>query len=350
MPRTEFTPALIETLRRLYAPGRGMAQAFGAWLEHVLGDHGLVVFDGADPASKPLVASLFVRELSEPGDTAALASRAGAALEASGYHAQVAPAPDAVALFHLNAARQPIKRSGERFLVGDHPVAGDALIAEATATPAHFSPNVLLRPIVQDQPCSRPSPMCRDRASSSTSAQLKGVYARFGVPMPLFYPRASATLVDAAAVRFLSRHAIGLEDLHPRDEAALNRLLESQLPQGVEAALQQAQRDIEATMQAVVEAVPAVDPTLEGAARSTLGKMRHELEALHGKVIHAAKRRDDTLRRQFMRAQTQAFPGGDPQERAVGFVWLLNRVGPALVEILRRELPIEPGTHWVLTV
>ena len=170
-------------------------------------------------------------------------------------------------------------------------------------------------------------------------AQLKGVYARFGVPMPLFYPRASATLVDAAAVRFLSRHAIGLEDLHPRDEAALNRLLESQLPQGVEAALQQAQRDIEATMQAVVEAVPAVDPTLEGAARSTLGKMRHELEALHGKVIHAAKRRDDTLRRQFMRAQTQAFPGGDPQERAVGFVWLLNRVGPALVEILRRELP-----------
>ena len=41
-----------------------------------------------------------------------------------------------------------------------------------------------------------------------------------------------------------------------------------------------------------------------------------------------------------------------PQERAIGFITLLNRYGPALIEILEQELPEDPAEasqHWVLT-
>ena len=75
-----------------------------------------------------------------------------------------------------------------------------------------------------------------------------------------------------------------------------------------------------------------LDPTLEGAARNTTGKMQHDLENLHGKTIQAAKRKNDTLRRQFLRTRALAFPNGHAQERTVGFVWFLNQYGPALVE------------------
>jgi uncharacterized protein YllA (UPF0747 family) len=98
--------------------------------------------------------------------------------------------------------------------------------------------------------------------------------------------------------------------------------------------------------------VPSVDPTLEGAVKSVVGKMTHDLEALHGKIIQAAKRKDDTLRRQFVRTRAQAFPEGEPQERTIGFINLLNRYGPALIEILEQELPEDPmemSQHWVLT-
>ena len=100
----------------------------------------------------------------------------------------------------------------------------------------------------------------------------------------------------------------------------------------------------------VAAAVPQIDPTLEGAVNSTLGKLQHEVQSLHNKVIQAAKRRDDTLRRQFQRAQALTFPQGHPQEREVGFVWFLNRYGPALVDRLLEELPLEMGHHWVLTI
>ena len=92
-------------------------------------------------------------------------------------------------------------------------------------------------------------------------------------------------------------------------------------------------------MQDVVDAVASVDPTLAGAAKNTFGKMEHELKALQGKMIQAAKRRDDTLRRQFTRAQGQTFPQGHPQERSLAVVYFLNHYGPALVDRLLEELP-----------
>jgi uncharacterized protein YllA (UPF0747 family) len=96
--------------------------------------------------------------------------------------------------------------------------------------------------------------------------------------------------------------------------------------------------------------VRQVDATLEAAARSTLGRMQDDLKKLHGKIIQAAKRKDETLRRQFQHAQAQAFPGGEPQERAVGFVSFLNRYGPTLVDRLLEELPLDMGTHWLLNL
>ena len=100
----------------------------------------------------------------------------------------------------------------------------------------------------------------------------------------------------------------------------------------------------------MTRAASLVDSTLEGAAKSTLGKMQHDQQSLHGKVIHAAKRKDETLRRQFHRTQGQLFPNGQPQEREVGAVWLLNRYGPAAVDRLVDLLPVDHAHHWVLTI
>ncbi len=346
---TEFSAALVAQLRAAYRRGAGMADAFGRWLETVLGAHGLIVFDSSDPAAKPLAAPVFERELRHPGRTTELAAAAGAALVSSGYHAQVTPVADTVALFHLDGGRRAIRRKGSELAVGDDGSSADALLRELAARPASFSPNVLLRPIVQDTlfptACYVAGP-----SELSYLAQLRDVYREFGVPMPLVVPRASATIVDSAAARFLMKYDLPLEDFHRQDEAALNRLLEAQLPPTVETALDSAGDAVRDRMTSVMASVPTIDPTLEGAARSTLARMEHDLGTLRTKIIHAAKRRNETLHRQFIRLRAQAFPGGDPQERAIGFVYFLNQYGPALIDRLAAEFPFEMGHHWVITI
>ncbi len=346
---TEFSRSTIDAVRAAWRPGTGMARAFATWLEQLLGPAGLVVFESSDPKAKPLVASVFSRELAVQGRTASLAAEAGAALAARGHAPQVVPQADAISLFSLDGGRRPIRRQAEQLLVGDRTVTSEQLSLEASERPTGFSPNVLLRPIVQDTLFPT---ICYVAGPSELAylGQLRGVYDQFGVPMPLMYPRATATLLDSGATRFLHKYGLPFEDLQAPDESALNRLLEAQLPATVEHSLREADEQVHGALQRVIDAVPSLDPTLQGAARTTLGKMEHELRSLHSKVIHAAKRRDETLRRQFTRAQAQAFPQGHPQERTLGVVYFLNKYGPGLVTLLVEDLPLELGKHWLITL
>ncbi len=349
LPRTEFTPDILDRIRQAYSPGSGMAHAFAQWMESVLGPKGLVVFDAADPGAKPIVGAVFMQEVEHAGRTSALAAEAGAALAERGYRVQVTPHEGQPALFHLDGGRQAVRQKSGRFTIGERTFTREALLDLVIRAPHEFSPNVLLRPLAQDTLFPT---VCYVAGPSELAylGQLRGVYAAFGLPMPLIQQRATATILDSNSMRFLTRHEFPLESLRPRDEAALNQLLEAQLPVSVEASFEDAARVVVDRMEALAQSVPQIDATLEGATRSTLGRMQDDLKKLHAKIIQAAKRKDETLRRQFQHAQAQAFPGGHPQERAIGFVYFLNKFGPALVDRLGDELTLEMGTHWILTI
>jgi bacillithiol synthase len=349
LPATEFSPALLEQLREAYAPGVGMSEAFGRWLERTLGNRGLVVYDASDPASKPIVADVFARELSAPGQTARLAAAAGAELTARGYHAQVQPQDDSLALFRIDTGRRAIRQQDGQFLIGEAAYPASVLLRELNEQPATFSPGVLLRPIVQD---SLFPTACYVAGPNELAylGQLHGIYNHFGVPMPLMYPRASATVLDAPSLRFITKYQLPLESLQPQDEAALNALLQTQIPSAIEDSFASAAKAIDTEMATLIRVVPGLDPTLEGTARSTLSRMQKDLETLHNKLIQAAKRRNETLRRQFMHARARAFPNGHAQERTIGFVSFVNQYGPAFVERLSESLPLDIGHHWVVAI
>ena len=349
LPQTDFTAELMADLRGAYTTGRGLVDAFAVWLEGLLGDLGLVVFDAADPSAKPLAAELFEREVTSAGTTTSLARAAGEELSNAGFHAQVEPQPGTVALFLLDGTRRAIRQDGDTLRVGDERLDRTELLDRLRENAACLGPNVLLRPIVQDRLFPT---VCYVAGPNELAylAQLRRVYEHFDVPMPLVAPRISATLVDAAVLKFLRRYDIAVETLQSQDESELNRLLGAQLPETVDQAMRAAEDAIRNRMRSVRAAVAEVDPTLQGAAESTLGRMERDLSNLQNKVVQAAKRRDQTLRQQFARAQAQIFPQGSPQERAVGMVYFLNRYGPALIDRLVTDPTLDADHHWVIAI
>jgi bacillithiol synthase len=347
---TSFTADLMASLRRCYRPGATVATAFACWLDALLGRHGLVVFDAADPAAKPLAADLFRRELEQPSATGALVREAATRMAALGHAPQVEPAMDTVALFYLDdAGRRSIRWRGGSYVVGQASHAVSAFAAEAQEHPERFSPNVLLRPVVQDRLFPT---ICFVAGPNELAyqAELGGVYQAFGVQRPLLYPRATATLVDSGAARFLDRAQLPLESLQPQDEAALNAWLAHQLPPTVDRALEEADHAVAAQIGRLREAVVPLDPTLAGAVDTTLARMQDTLRTLQAKIVRATKRKDETLRRQFQRTRSLVFPEGHPQERALCIVHFLNGYGPALVDRLIEELPLDTGRHYVLAL
>ena len=312
--RRPSSPHKCSPARQGLRARRGMTHAFGAWIETLLGPLGLVVFDSADPAAKPLVGAA----LRERADVARAARRALAA-EAGAAHAGARLSRPGHALAGQRRAvpsqrrREPIKH-GDGGLVDRR--------AHRRRRRAHRGSDERARTFQPERPAaaarpghavSRPSPTSRGPSELAYLGQLQGRLRAFRRADAAGLSRArSATLLDSGGGAVPGEYDVPLEALQPHDEArsidCSNRSCRARSKQ----ALAQPQQAVEERMAAVIAVVPAIDPTLEGAAKSTLGKMTHELTALHNKVIQAAKRRDETLRRQFIRAQAQAFPDGTP--------------------------------------
>ena len=348
LPQTEYSAEVLRTLSTAYCAGTRLVEAFAKWLEMLLGGHGLVVFDASDPAAKALAQPIFEQELRTHGETTRLALEAGTDLVARGYHAQVTPRAGSVALFELNDTRKPIRVERDGLSVNTASRTVGELLRQVETRPELFSPNVLLRPIVQDALF----PTVAYVAGPSELAylgQLQQIYASFDIPMPMIYPRATVTVVDRSTIKFLNRYNVSFEELQAHDDAVLNRLLEAQLPNSVDEAVSAAEAAINERLQTIETEVPVIDPTLAGVVQTTRRRMERDLSSLRGKIVQAAKRRDETLSRQFRRVRAQTFPQGNPQERVVAGVYFLNRYGPALVDRLLAEVPLALGHHWLLT-
>jgi bacillithiol biosynthesis cysteine-adding enzyme BshC len=348
LPPTEFKADVVARLRGHYRPGVSMARAFASWLDDLLGAQGLVVFEGSDPLAKPIVADLFAQELSDPGRSVSLVAAACADLRARGFEPQVEPAPDGTTLFYLDeAGRHAIKRKGDGLSIAGRQRSASDVAAEAAAHSERFSPNVLLRSVVQDRLfptiCSVGGP-----AEIAYQAELGGIYHAHGVERPLLCPRASATLIDSAAAKFLDRPDVTFGRLQAQSESFLNQLLADQIPPPIDRGLDEAAREVREQLDRIRGAVGSVDPTLVGAADTTRDRMLDALTQLQAKIVQASKRKDDTLRRQFLRTQTLVFPGGRPQERDLSVAFFVSRHGPALVDRLVDGLPHDASSHYLV--
>ena len=355
LPNTEFSNSVFNQLSNAYKPGRGIVDAFALWMDTLLGPHGLVVFDASDTAVKSIARPLFQQEIDTVGETSRLATESGSDLIAKGYHAQVTPSQNSTALFYLSDSRQAIRlnaneRTPERtFDIDGEILSLQQINVQLANNPDAFSPNVLLRPIVQD----KIFPTIATIVGPSELAyfgQLRQVYNHFDIPMPIIYPRASATIMDQGTLRFMERYDVSFEMLQAQDDGVLNRLLSNLLPDEVDKTIEETKQAITDHLAAVSVGVAKVDPTLVGAVETTKDRMDRDLKKLGGKIIQAAKRRDETLQRQFRRARSQSFPNGDPQERAINCIYFLNRYGLQMVDHVIKQLPLKIGQHGLITV
>src|SRR5207302_4635966 len=158
----------------------------------------------------------------------------GQALEAAGYHQQVKVTESSVLLFTTReGARVPIHRQGEQFIV-DGEKLGEKLsraelLGQIAAHPELFSPNVLLRPIVEDYPL--PTLVYTGGAAETAYfGQAGAVYeALLGRVTPIL-PRFSATIIEPKVQRALEKTKIAITDVFNGTEELRREIAARNLP------------------------------------------------------------------------------------------------------------------------
>ena len=350
LPDSEFKPALLEKLGRCFRPGASLAEAFGAFLQSLISEFGLIVLDPSDPEVKRLAAPVVVKEISghSPSTTAAL--KAITQLEKANYSPQVPLREGRLNLFYIEGdQRHALEFSGTKFSSTDgllNFTQNDLLVA-VEKTPERFAPNVILRPVIQDYLLPTVA-YIGGPAEVAYFAEYRGVYEAFEVPMPAIYPRKSLTLLEKRVERAMEKYGLSIFDLWKPIEPKITELVKKEAPEGLFEPVSATRDELTRELQTLRERVAKLDPTLEGFIESTAGKILHQLDGLDKKLTQAVKRQNETLTSQVHKAATAVFPNGHLQERSLSLLPYLAKHGDGLIHQIYEAIDLGDHEHQVV--
>jgi len=137
----------------------------------------------------------------------------GTALENAGYPAQVKVTARSTVLFHISRdGRQAVTSNAGSFESGNNRWTKSQLLAAIHSEPESFSPNALLRPVVQDFLLPTVA-YIGGPSEISYFAQSEVLYRNLLGRMPVMLPRAGFTVVDTKAQRLLKQYGLEVEDV-----------------------------------------------------------------------------------------------------------------------------------------
>ncbi|HRP46917.1 MAG TPA: bacillithiol biosynthesis cysteine-adding enzyme BshC [Trueperaceae bacterium] len=314
-PRPRFLSQVWELLAATAGSVTMFSDWFGAILMRLLGDAGLVLIDPMQRDVATLFAPLITAELADAQRTPEAINDAGRRLKSLGYEPQLGRGQDATNLFvELKGRRVLLRRVGAAFAAEDRRFTRAELLAMLEVDPTAITPAAGLRPVIQD--ATLPTAVfVLGPGELRYVAQLRDVYRFHGVPMPLTWPRASATVLEPVSARLLTGLGLRAVEFRNHRPETLERVLLER--HGHAARFQAAASRLEAEFTALLSAVDAIDPTLQGTVRNGHKHLAATMKRLRGKSGAALAKHDATTVRQFERLASHLLPLGQPAERVL---------------------------------
>jgi bacillithiol biosynthesis cysteine-adding enzyme BshC len=342
-------------LRQAYRPGETLGSGFARLFARLFADWGVILLDPASRDFHDLAKPLFRAAIERaPELDDALLAR-GKALEAAGYHQQVKVTSATTLLFEVkDGARTVVRRrngnvSGGDFAVGEERISSKELVDRIESAPELFSPNALLRPVVQDY--LLPTLVYTGGAAEvAYFAQAAVVYDKLLGRVTPILPRFSATLLEAKPERILARYQLGLPDVLLGPEKIRELIAARSLPPDLQTRFSEAHASVEQSMAALRESIGKLDSTLIDTTDSTRASMAHQIDRLQARVSRAEQLRNEVITRHADTLNHALFPNKALQEREVAGVSFIARYGTGLLTDLYQHVHPDCHDHQVIEV
>ena len=342
---------VVTVLRESYRPGQTFGGAFARLFAALFADRGVILLDASDPELHQVAKPIYrggIEHIAEIGD--ALLER-GQQLETAGYHQQVKVSPTSAVLFTIrDGVRVPVHRAaGSDFEIGGEKISRDDLLARIDSAPEDFSPNVLLRPVVQDYLLPTLA-YTGGSAEVAYFAQAAVVYEKLLGRVTPIVPRFSATLVETKLQSLLDRYHLTLPDVFRGPEQLRDELAAQALSNELQSAFANAETSLKNSIAAIRSALERLDKTLVDAADNAMGKIHHQLESLRARAARAELRQTEVVGRHAQLLGNALYPNKTLQEREVAGIYFLSRYGKDFLRNIYDRIQTDCLDHQIISL
>jgi bacillithiol biosynthesis cysteine-adding enzyme BshC len=346
---SEFKAEILDHLSEAYEPGRSFVEAFARWMTRLFKSYGLILIDASHPRLKEMGRDIFYHEIAEESPSTQQAIATSQRLRQAGYDTQIPLHEGILNIFYTERERRTIQwKEGAFGIKGTAPtIKKEELLTLAREKPFLFSPNVLLRPIYQD--ALLPTVVyIGGQAEISYFAQMKGVYERFRLPMPVIYPRKNATVVEKKVDHILKKYDLNIPDLWHNAAGIIGEITKKQIPDSMDKTLLLVRDHVEQDLESLKGKIMAFEPTLKDSIDLAKGKMNQQLKFIEKKILQAATKRNETVIQQLHKAVNNLYPNQHLQERVFNIVPYLIKYGYAFMDKLDQAIDLDEHGHQMI--
>jgi bacillithiol biosynthesis cysteine-adding enzyme BshC len=290
-------------------------------------EHGLILLDPLDAGLHRVAGEVLLRAVEAREELNAALLARDKELDKAGYAAQVKVTARSTLIFSMeHGTRQPIAASGGRFICGEQSWTREELMQAVRANPERFSPNALLRPVMQDYLLPTAAYIAGP-AEIAYFAQAEVIYQKVLGRMPVILPRAGFTLLDAKAEKLLKRYALKVEDIWRGSQELRRRMETSRVPGTLGKNFDRTLKESDKLLAQLQKQIVRLDPTLGGAVETAKKKIAFQMEKLKRKVGKAQAVKEGLIAAHQELLESLLYPHKTMQSRELCFLPFLAQWG-----------------------
>lgn len=355
LPTSDFKEELASLIQTSYKQGETFLTAFAKFMGALFKDDGLVFLSSDDAKFKSLVKDVFIKEFETFPKNSEEVIAQSARLEDEGYEAQAKVKPINFYWIDEQGKRWRLEASNEKYFQlkpSREEVLKTVLMETVYNAPEKLSPNVILRPIVQDKAL----PTLAYVAGPSEVAywaQLKRAYQFFNVNMPLVVPRASLTVVEQKISKVFEKfgsefRTARYEQFFSKKESLLKEYIATHSEINLDRIFENVEAEVKASMKTLEESLRRLDPSLLQTMETAQGKMLFQLSHLKEKAFRAQKQKQSEFLNQMEKCEANLLPLGKLQERALNVIYFLNKYGFSFIRTVQEAIEASDWTKHIV--
>jgi bacillithiol biosynthesis cysteine-adding enzyme BshC len=339
---------LAHALRESYRSNETYGSAFAKFFARLFADQGLILLDPLDAELHRVAAPMYTRALEERDTLNEKLLECGKELDKAGFAAQVKVTPKSSLLFFMGQGpRQVVSASAGNFLAGENSWSKEEFSKLAESQPENFSPNALLRPVVQDFLLPTVAYIAGP-AEIAYFAQSEVVYRQLLGRMPVMLSRAGFTLVDAKAAKLLKKYELDVEKVWSGPQEVRARMECKSVPKNLAKQFEKEQKRIKKILEQIEREVVKLDATLQGSVGTAGKKIHFQLEKLRRKTGRAQDEKDKLIAGHEMYLESLLHPHKALQSRELCLLPFLARWGTGgLAELQKMCSGKKLGQHFI---